>query len=114
MEQNELIHYGVLGMRWYHRKSSSKGRTNKKSKVPKDKEKQIKNNISKGKKKADELKTQKVKEILKDTAVVASGALWVASAFVPGNVAGALNGAAAIANVTSVALSNGGPNYLET
>ena len=67
MEQNELMHYGVLGMRWGHRKSSSKSRTNKKSKVPKGKEKQIKNNISKGKKKADEFKTQKVKEILKNT-----------------------------------------------
>ena len=113
INSDELYHYGVLGMKWGHRKSSTKVGTNKKSRISKDKEKQIKKNVSKGKKKVDEMRKQKVKTFLKDAAVVTSGALWVASAFIPGNVAGALNGAAAVANVTSVILSDENADYID-
>jgi hypothetical protein len=84
--ENELYHYGVKGQKWGVRK---KTKTSSK--------------IKRGAKAVDAAKAKKVATIVSSTAAIASGALWVASALVPG--LGILNTAAAVANVASMAVA---------
>jgi hypothetical protein len=82
---NELYHYGVKGQKWGVR-------NNKRSTSSK---------VKRGSKYVSTKNLKKVAAIVSSTTAIASGVLWVASAFVPGMAA--LNTAAAIANVTSMA-----------
>ena len=109
LKDTELQHFGVKGMKWGVRKTRVKsGATKGKKKSRETDTKKLNKLVKKGKAKVDEMQAEHVKNVVKNTALVASGALWVASAFIPGNVAGKLNGAAAIANVASIVL--GKPN----
>ena len=79
---DELYHHGVKGQKWGVRKDR-------------------KTLLQRGSNFINKMKTKKVMTIVSSTAAVASGALWVASALVPG--VAALNTVAAVANVASMA-----------
>lgn len=59
-----------------------------------------------GEKQVKKMSNEDLKKIISNTAAVTSGALWVASAFIPGNVSGVLNGVAAVANIVSITSGN--------
>lgn len=111
---NELSHHGVKGQRWGVRRnvdktSSRRGSTNKANVSQNDKKVKRKANnrrkISVGRRFVDIMKSTKTRQIIGSTAAIASGALWVASAVMPGPVSIAANTAAAAANMVSVGLN---------
>lgn len=104
IDEQELKHYGVKGQKWGVRKQSvseSKGRISKQH-SSKKKSSTSGAKIKKGESFIKRLDRKKLQAIIATTATVASGALWVASAFLPGAGAVAANGAASIANMLAI------------
>ena len=112
----ELRHHGVKGMKWgvrrfqkvgggltpAGRKRYSDESSNNKSSSGND-PKGIAKKYNAGKKLIDAKKAKKVMAVVSSAAAVTSGALWVASALIPGPMSIASNSVAAIANVVSIA-----------
>lgn len=97
---NELKHYGVLGMRWgvrKDRKNSSTKRAKKQSRYNK-----IKKSYLAGKKYVESRFDEDTLILVSDATAYVSAALWIASAFVPGNVSAAMNVGAAVTNMVSI------------
>lgn len=108
VSEDELYHHGVKGMKWGVRNISvSNAGRKQRSHTPKStnvRKKAVKAH-KRGKRFVDHLNNKKVKTIIGTTTSVAAGALRVASAFIPGNIGGVSNSAAAVANIVSVASS---------
>lgn len=109
-----LQHAGVKGMKWGVRKkrvssSTSSRRTSRGTTAkttPNDatsKKKSGARKVSIGKKFVNTIKSKKTRQLIASTAAVTSGALWVASAVLPGAGAIAANTVAAAANMVSLA-----------
>lgn len=110
-DEKYLEHHGVKGMKWGVRKKSnaSDERKQLKKQLKKqyhDDKKQLRKIYHAGEKQVKKMSNEDLKKIISNTAAVTSGALWIASAFIPGNVAGVLNGAAAVANIVSITSGN--------
>lgn len=106
-QDDTLQHHGVKGQKWGVRKAVETGGASKRSRKDSDWGKKKKVNrakassvAKKGVSRIDAKKATKIKTIVASSAAIASGALWVASALVPG--APVLNTIAAAANIVSV------------
>lgn len=113
---DELYHHGVKGQKWGVRRKRSQSSSTGTRKTRSQKANSSKSSISETKKKRISAKAQalirkrrkeKIATAIASTATVASGALWVASAFVPGMPA--LNTVAAVANVVGMAAGSQTP-----
>lgn len=105
-ELQELYHAGVKGMKWGVRKkqpvsSTRSGRKYTAKNSGGRSKSSISSKIKKGRMAAKAAKAKKVAAIISGSAAVASGALWVASAFIPGMPI--LNTIAAASNLASIA-----------
>jgi hypothetical protein len=107
---NYLYHAGVKGMKWGVRKNKDGGGSSRsagKSKPEKDRPKKTSNprrNVKKGKRYVEKIDGTKVATVVSSTAAIASGVLWMTSAFVPGGAEitlarGALSAVGAAANL---------------
>lgn len=108
----ELYHAGVKGMRWGVRKDKSiadepvtkirkRGDTTVITSQSKDQKAKLTVKRDRGAKLVAKSKDVKIKAVVSNTATIASGALWVASAFIPGLPI--LNTVAAAANLVGIA-----------
>lgn len=108
----ELYHSGVKGMKWGVRKDKSianepvtkihkRGGTTTITSKSKDQKAKLTVKRDRGAKLVAKSKDTKIKVVVSNTATIASGALWVASAFVPGLPI--LNTVAAAANLVGIA-----------
>lgn len=105
----EIYHHGVKGMKWGVRRyqnpdgSLKKGHKNRYGEPPSGVRKQrAKKKVETGKKFMDKVDMKQAVKVLKTTAAVASGALWLASALTTGNVAAAANTVAAVGNLVAM------------
>lgn len=108
----ELYHAGVKGMKWGVRKDrvssntsvtkiKKRGDTTTITSKQSDQRAKLTVKRDRGAKLVAKSKNAKVKVMVSNTACVASGALWLASAFIPGMPI--LNTVAAAANVVGIA-----------
>lgn len=106
MASNELKHYGVLGMKWGIRKDRVSTDRTKRAKLTKAEKKAKRKDLERrylaGKKRVETMFGEETMSIVSDSAAVAAGALWIASAIVPGAPGVAMNTVAAIANMVSI------------
>ena len=111
---NELYHYGVLGMRWGVRRSKNSSKVTKttsKNKRQTSSKKKIKLQVTKSRnsylstKRFLETKfNEKSIEFARDMTAYASGALWIASAFIPGPTGVIANRAAALSQLATTVI----------
>ena len=101
---DELYHAGVKGMKWGVRKQKSPTGSTKsagKQDGQSNKTSKLKKSVNNGKQHVKKFDGKKIAAIVSGTAAVASGALWVASAVMPGAGAGITIARGALSTMTA-------------